>query len=89
MQYRVLWSPYAEERLEQLLQESTEPLASVIAGAVREIDALLLDSPDAFGESRYDKMRIGFLHPLGVDFEVMGDLRTVVAHDVWRITRRN
>jgi hypothetical protein len=64
MQYRVLWSPYAEERLEQLLQES-------------------------FGESRYDKMRIGFLNPLGVDFEVMDDLRTVVVHDVWRITRRN
>lgn len=89
MQYRVLWSPYAEERLEQLLHESTEPFASLVAGAVREIDALLLDSPNAFGESRYDNLRIGFVNPLGVDFEVMDDLRTVVVHDVWRITRRN
>jgi hypothetical protein len=89
MQYRVLWSPYAEEQLEQLFAESTERFASVIADAVREIDGLLLDSPDAFGESRYDAMRIGFVNPLGVDFEVIDDLRTVVVHDVWRITRHN
>jgi hypothetical protein len=56
---------------------------------VRDIDAVLLDLPDTLGESRYDQTRIGFLHPLGVDFEVMDDLRTVVVHDVWRITPRN
>jgi hypothetical protein len=82
MQYRVLWSPYAEERLERLLQESTEPFASLVAGAVREIDALLLDSPIEFDESRYDNLRIDFINPLGVDFEVIDDLRTVVVHDV-------
>lgn len=89
MQFRVLWSPYAEERLERLLRESAEPLALMIADAAREIDALLLDSPAAFGESRYGSMRIGFVNPLCVDFEVMDYLRTVVVHDVWRIRLRN
>jgi hypothetical protein len=89
MQYRVLWSPYAEERLERQLQESSDPFASVIALAAREIDALLISSPVTFGESRYDNLKIGFVNPLGVDFEVMDDLLTVVVHDVWRIRQRN
>jgi hypothetical protein len=89
MQYRGLRSPYAEERLERLLQESSDPFASAIALAAREIDALLLSSPITFGESRYDNLRIGFVGPLGVDFEVMDDLLTIVVHDVWWIRQRN
>ena len=89
MQYRVLWSANAEERLEQLLKQSAEPVAAAIAGAVREIDTLLLDSPGAFGESRYGTLRIGFVNPLGVDFEVMDDVHTVVVHDVWKIRHRD
>jgi len=89
MQYRVLWSPYAEEQLERLLQRSSEPLAFVIVGTVREIDARLFDSPYTFGESRYESMRIGFIYPLGVEFEVMDDIRTVVVHDVWGISRQH
>lgn len=83
MQYRVLWSPDAEARLERLLRES-EPTAFVIAGTVREIDAELFDLPNAFGESRYESIRIGFVYPLGVQFEVMEDVKTVIVHDIWR-----
>jgi hypothetical protein len=44
--------------------------------------------PNKFGESRYDTVRIGFVSPLGVQFEVMQDVRTVVVYDVWRIDRK-
>jgi hypothetical protein len=30
---------------------------------------------------------VGFVHPLGVQFEVMDDVQTVIVHDVWRIDR--
>jgi hypothetical protein len=86
MQYRVLWAPYAEDRLELFLQATSEP--PILATAARQIDQQLLTVPTAFGESRYDTVRIGFAYPLGVQFEVMDDVRTVIVHDVWRIDRK-
>ncbi len=83
MQYRVLWSPDAEAIIESLVLES-EPLAFVIADTVREIDVRLFESPHAFGESRSESLRVGFVYPLGVQFEVMDDVKTVIVHDVWR-----
>jgi hypothetical protein len=85
MKYRVLWSLYAEQRLEQVLQNALDPLA--ITAAARQIDRILLVAPAAFGESRYDTVRIGFARPLGIHFEVMEDVRTVVVYDVWQIDR--
>lgn len=58
--------------------------ASVLVNAVRKIDSTLATSPQDFGESRYDPMRVGFEHPFGIEFEVMNDVRTVVVHDIWR-----
>jgi len=85
MKYRVLWSPFSEQRLEQILQNALDPFA--IAAAARQIDRILLVAPVAFGESRYDTVRIGFVRPLGIHFEVMEDVRTVVVYDVWQIDR--
>jgi hypothetical protein len=86
MRYRVLWAPFAEASLERLLRESNG--ATALAVAAREIDGCLFAAPMAFGESRYDAVRIGFVYPLGVQFEVMEDVRTVVVYDVWRIDRK-
>jgi hypothetical protein len=86
MKYRVLWSPHAEARLEQMIREASAPAA--LAGAAREVDQLLLASPTAFGESRYETVRVGFVYPIGIQFEVMDDVRTVVVYDIWRIDRK-
>jgi hypothetical protein len=55
-----------------------------ISAASREIDRRLLESPYALGESRFDGMRIGFASPLGVYFEILNDVNTVIVFDVWR-----
>ena len=86
MQHRVLWAPDAEEKLEKFLKSAADP--GILAAAAREFDQHLITSPKEFGESRYDAMRIGFVFPIGVQFEVMDDVRTVIVHDVWRIDRR-
>lgn len=86
MQHRVLWAPDAEEKLEQILKRAADP--GILAAAAREIDQQLIATPTVFGESRYDTVRIGFVFPLGVQFEVMDDVRTVIVHDVWRVDRR-
>jgi len=86
MPFRVLWTPYAEERLADYLQNDPEP--HILAGVARQIDRILVGNPATFGESRYDTNRIAFMYPLGVQFEVMDDVRTVIVHDVWRIGRK-
>jgi hypothetical protein len=84
--YRVLWAPSAEEMLEQLLQASSDP--QLLATAARELDRRLINDPNGFGESRYELIRIGFVFPLGIQFEVMDDVRTVIVHDAWRIDQK-
>jgi plasmid stabilization system protein ParE len=86
MTYRVFWAPYAENRLGQIVQSASDTAA--VAAAAREIDRHLAANPNAFGESRYDTVRVGFARPLGVQFEVMGDVRTVIVYDAWRIDRK-
>ena len=85
MTYRVFWSPYAEERLERLLRGAAD--RDILAVAAREIDRQLAADPTAFGESRYETVRVAFLRPLGLQYEVLDDVRTVIVHDVWRINR--
>jgi hypothetical protein len=86
MRYRVLWAPNAEEKIEAFLQADTQP--AILAAASRQVDQYLMTAPKSFGESRYDTIRIGFAFPLGVQFEVMDDVETVIVHDVWRIDRK-
>jgi hypothetical protein len=86
MRHRVFWSPHAEQRLEEILQDPTSQ--SPCASAARNIDVFLSSNPIEFGESRYDTVRIGFVRPLGVQYEVLEDVRTVIVYDVWRIDVR-
>ena len=83
MNYRVFWAPQAEKQLEAILQDQTEQVR--IAAAARRINECLTSGPLAFGESRYDTLRVGFELPLGLDYEVLQDVRTVIVYHVWRI----
>lgn len=86
MKHRVFWSPNAERQLEAIL--SKDSLRAEIANAARDIDGHLLTDPFAFGESRYENVRVGFVLPLGVEYEVLEDVHTVIAHGVWRVSGR-
>ena len=83
MNYRVFWAPQAEKQLEAILQDQAEQVG--IAAAVRRMDERLTSDPFTFGESRYDTLRVGFELPLGIDYEVLQDVRTVIVYHVWRI----
>lgn len=86
MSFRVFWTPSAEERLERIAVAATDRQA--IAAAAREIDRMLIGSPNSFGESREENLRVGFMDPLGIHFEVMNEIQTVIVHDVWRPVRK-
>ncbi len=86
MSYRVFWSPHAEKRLETILSNAQD--VSLLVLAAEEIDRYPAILPKEFGESRYDTIRIGFVPPLGVQFELLDDVQTAIVYDVWRIDRR-
>jgi hypothetical protein len=86
MAFRVLWAPDADVKLERFLTNATDVPAA--AAAVRIVNQHLAENPHEFGESRYHAIRVGFVNPFGVQFEVMDDVQTVVVHDLWRIDRK-
>jgi hypothetical protein len=83
MSYRVLWAPHAEDQLERLLLGASDQPR--LAEAARAIDQRLAKDPLAFGESRFDAVRIAFERPLAIHYEVLEDVETVIVYDVWRI----
>lgn len=85
MNYKVFWAPEAEERLEALLSTLEDQIQCV--EAARMLDRALSVDPHEFGESRYDAVRVGFALPLGIQFEVLSDVNTVIVYVVWRIDR--
>ncbi len=58
MRYRVAWAPNAESDLEAMLAAVARRTETV--EAAREIDRHLISNPYAFGESRFDQIRILF-----------------------------
>jgi hypothetical protein len=69
------WRRFCKTKLSGL-KSRTRPAGSTIFSPVIRL---------AFGESRFDSVRVGYELPLGVQYEVLGDVRTVVVYDVWRI----
>ncbi len=86
MSYRVFWHPHAEQQLETILSNTANQAA--FTRAAKEIDGHLVNDPLAFGESRFDTVRIGFAKPLGIHYEVLKDVETVIVYDVWRTDLR-
>ena len=85
MNYRVFWFPDADRILSSLI-EGSEKREEFLAAA-QEIDQHLTTDPCSFGESRYERSRIGFARPLAVYFEILRDVSTVVVYNVWRTDR--
>jgi hypothetical protein len=75
--------PHADERIQQIITESenSEPIIE----ALREIEYWLRWIPKEFGESRYENVRVGFVSPFGVQFEIIADPPTVIVMNVWLV----
>jgi len=83
MDYIVVWTDDAEDDLIRIAQ-GTEQRGAIVA-ALRKIDQMLASNPETNGESRQGNVRIDFYHPLGVEFEVVQQTRTVYVLAVWSI----
>lgn len=88
MKYRILWNPDAEEILDDILKNCFSAERIKLLQAVRAINFALVNDPYEVSESRSEAIRIAFEFPLGVYFELMEDVWTVIVIDIWRTDRR-
>ncbi|MHC4176588.1 MAG: type II toxin-antitoxin system RelE/ParE family toxin [Planctomycetota bacterium] len=83
MSYTVVWKPAAEEELAQLWTDADD--RNAVTAAADEIDRLLRSSPHKQGESRRGSVRVVFIDPIGVFFDVQDQDRLVSVLRVWRV----
>ncbi len=83
MKYTVTWTRAALEELARIWNLAAD--RGAVAAASNEIDRLLAASPGSVGESRGGHARVMFARPLGVDYEVLDEDRTVRVLTVWRV----
>ena len=81
MRFTVLWTPDAEKDLADIWIEAPDRRA--ISTAANAIDASLAERPESFGESRDQNVRVAFMWPLGIEFEVLSEDRIVYVLSVW------
>ncbi len=82
MRYSVLWTPDAENDLASIWVVADNRADVTAAGD--EIDAILREDAHLKGESRHGRLRILFVAPLAIDFEVMQDDCIARVLTVWR-----
>ena len=85
MRYRVAWTASAQEHLARVWLAS-DKRQSVTSAAAR-IDAELREDPETKGESRTPGVRVLMSRPLGVQFEVIAEDRTVYVLSAWTTHR--
>ena len=82
MNFTVLWTPTAEQRLAALWLDPTHRAA--VSRAANEIDQRLQRDAPHLGESRGGARRVFFEPPLGVTYEVDQARQIVFVLYVWR-----
>ena len=84
MKYRVEWSKTAEQELSAAWSAAGDRNAVTLAS--HSLDAALASDPLHFGKPRESSVgRVGFLHPLGVEFYVVEDDKRVVVLGVFAV----
>ena len=83
MKYTVVWTPSAERHLTEIWVDAQD--RGTVTSAANSIDKLLAQDPESLGESRNENVRIVFVPPLGVEFEVFCDDRIAYVLAVWML----
>jgi len=81
MTYTVVWKPDAHAELADIWTSAQD--RQTVAEAANQIDQLLKTAPHQQGESRNSSLRIMFVEPVGVIYDVNEDDRIVSVAKVW------
>jgi hypothetical protein len=86
MIHHVFWFPDADKKLQEIVAETDDK--DDLALVIKKLDRWLSRFPQDVGESRFENVRLGFLPPLGILFEILENPPTVIVVDVWRTDRK-
>lgn len=86
MKYTVVWARSAEDHLADLWANAED--RESIRRACDELDAVLAQRPTFLGESRSGNTRIAFVAPVGMEYEISDEDRTVLVLAVWKFRTR-
>jgi len=86
MKFTVTWAKSAENHLADLWSKSED--RESIRRACDELDALLAVRPTSLGESRGANRRVAFVAPVGMEFKINEQDRTVLVLTVWKFRTR-
>ena len=81
--YLVEWLQSALDELARLWLVLDSAGRRAITGAANQIDLELVSAPGSIGESRFGNVRIHYVRPLGLNFEVDAINRVVRVVNVW------
>jgi hypothetical protein len=81
--FTVRWKRSALNELADLWVKADSAVRQSITAASQGIDQQLKDDPENQGESRSGDLRIFFLAPLGITYEVDNQTSTVYVLHVW------
>ncbi|HEV3143657.1 MAG TPA: type II toxin-antitoxin system RelE/ParE family toxin [Gemmataceae bacterium] len=83
MNFTVVWTPSAEQKLADLWIASSHRQAVTAASA--RIDSTLAQRPNSVGTPVFDTVRSLVIPPLGVEYEVIDVDRIVYVLTVWEM----
>ncbi len=86
MKYTVMWAKSAEDHVADLWADAED--RESIRRACDELDALLAERPASVGESRGVNKRVAFVAPVGMEFIISDEDRTVLVLAVWKFRTR-
>ena len=86
--FDILWEDSATNELATIWMAASSEERARITAATMEIDRSLLGNPADAGESRPDNVRIFYVLPLGILFDIDMTRRVVRVLQVWRVRRR-
>jgi hypothetical protein len=87
--FRVEWLPEAVSELADLWIKANSPFRQAITAAAHALDQELQSDPFRQSESREEDVRILFVDPLAILFEVDPQQRIIWILHVWTFRRRN
>lgn len=83
MKYTVVWKPAAEADLARIWSSAAD--RNLVSAAADEIDRLLRSFPHDQGESRSGAVRVMFVPPVGVFYEIAEEDRLVCVLALWAV----
>lgn len=87
--YSISWTQGALEDVAEIWLKGSGPERQRITDSVHQLDSLLTESPLDVGESREGDVRVAFVAPVAISYQVEVASHEVIVLSAWSYRTRN